>query len=360
LKKLLHKILLFTCIIVSGALGLSYLASNVDPNFFLLPAFFGLAYPYLLCINIIFIIYWVLRKRWSFLLPLFTILIGYNSFSLLFQLNNTEQAETKTSFRLMSYNVRFFDKYNWTGDKNTSQNIITLLKENNLDIICIQEYNESKNSKFKISKVSKTLGLQYVSKNRKNSNIVIFSKYPIVSKSEIIFPKGNFSKAIYSDIKINNDTIRVYNIHLESNRFAQKNYRFIKKREYQGDKRDLDEIKDISNKLRTGFKRRANQALILKQHMDKSPYEYIVAGDFNDTSSSFTYNTMAKNMYDSFKENGWGLGITYKGDFPSFRIDYILYSKGINCLSYKRVRKQLSDHYPIKGVYTIHKKKLSH
>lgn len=354
MKKILHKILFFICAIFSSTLILSYLAGIVDPNIFYPPALLALAYPYLLGINTLFVVYWIFRKKWSFLFPLITILIGYNNFNLLIQFKGEYKEATEESFKITSYNVRFFDKYNWSGNKSTPQKIINLLKESHSDIICIQEYGESKKSILSKKNISKALNLKHIIIGK--SDLVIFSRYPIIHKSEILFSPQSHSKAIYADFLIHKDTIRIYNIHLESNRFVKKNYKFIKKKDYSADKENLDEIKDISSRLKNAFKLRAKQAILLKKHMNKCPYEFIIAGDFNDTSSSFTYTTIAKNIHDSFVENGWGLGITYKGDFPSFRIDYILFSDNISCLTYDRIKRELSDHYPIKGVYSVNRK----
>ncbi|MCC8173817.1 MAG: hypothetical protein LIO65_05375 [Odoribacter sp.] len=52
-------------------------------------------------------------------------------------------------------------------------------------------------------------------------------------------------------------------------------------------------------------------------------------------------------MKDSFIQKGRGLGNTYIGEIPSFRIDYILHTQDIETVSYLRDKVVLSDHYPI-------------
>ena len=53
-------------------------------------------------------------------------------------------------------------------------------------------------------------------------------------------------------------------------------------------------------------------------------------------------------LKDAFTECGRGLGNTYIGEFPSFRIDYILHSPEITALSYLRDTLAFSDHYRIR------------
>ena len=52
-------------------------------------------------------------------------------------------------------------------------------------------------------------------------------------------------------------------------------------------------------------------------------------------------------LSDCFIEKGRGLGNTYIGEFPSFRIDYIFHTPGIETVSYNRGEVTLSDHYPV-------------
>ena len=49
----------------------------------------------------------------------------------------------------------------------------------------------------------------------------------------------------------------------------------------------------------------------------------ILCGDFNDTPLSYTYRQLSRKLTDSFIEKGRGIGNTYIGEFPSFRICYI-------------------------------------
>ena len=81
--------------------------------------------------------------------------------------------------------------------------------------------------------------------------------------------------------------------------------------------------------------------------MESSPYPVIVAGDFNDTPVSYTYRVMRRGLNDAFVEAGYGAGFTYSGKYPPNRIDYILYSDGIDCIDFDIVKVRYSDHYPV-------------
>jgi endonuclease/exonuclease/phosphatase family metal-dependent hydrolase len=348
LKNFLHKALVAFSLIFSGSLLIAYIAPHVSPEEFWLPAFWGLAYPYLLLANVIFTVYWMLRRRWSFLIPLIAILIGYGHLQDFIQIkrSNTEANES-ASIKIMTYNVRSFDKYEWSKDKKTPDKMLELLKQNQADVYCFQEFHNTRKGLLSLYNLKKATGCKYLFIGRKANGVAFFSKYPIVKKGEINFAKDNWCNAIYADIKKNGKIVRVYNLHLESNRLGGRNYAFINKKEFKADEQELEEIKDISFRLQHAFIRRAKQAEIIRGHIDKSPHPTIVCGDFNDTPHSYTYRKIKNDFTDCFREQGIGIGTTYSGDFPSFRIDFVLHDEQTVCYNYKRIKKKYSDHFPV-------------
>jgi endonuclease/exonuclease/phosphatase family metal-dependent hydrolase len=177
--------------------------------------------------------------------------------------------------------------------------------------------------------------------------IVTLSKFPIISRGDIIHEKSS-SLSIYSDILVQNDTIRIFNNHLQSFQLQRMERTFLNELvQSSEDKETLNDIKSISASLRTGFARRALQASAVKTEISLSPYPVIVAGDFNDTPVSYSYRKIRKGLNDSFVSSGYGAGFTYKGNYPPNRIDYILYDNAFECRQFDIVKVRFSDHYPI-------------
>jgi len=146
------------------------------------------------------------------------------------------------------------------------------------------------------------------------------------------------------------DTIRIYNLHLESIRFGNDDYSFYS--QLTDPDKDATPIKEGSKrmiwKMRKAFMLRSKQVHQLARHVKASPYPVILAGDFNDTPSSYTYHQLTTDLSDAYKEAGEKfMEGTYSGKLPSFRIDYILHSKEFHTLSYKKFDVDLSDHFPI-------------
>ena len=162
---------------------------------------------------------------------------------------------------------------------------------------------------------------------------------------------------------INSDTVRIYNVHLESIRLQPEDYILAnnQKEHSQNDKKKEVTAKEgserILRRLKKAFILRGAQADLVAEHISKCPYPIILCGDFNDTPVSYAYKKISSTLTDAFIESGNGTGQSYAGDFPSFRIDYIMHSKGFRAYNYETIYEQMSDHYPIKCFLKIDKNK---
>src|SRR5665811_1609888 len=110
LKKVLYKILLYVNAIFAITLLISYLAVHISPGDFALPAYFGLAYPYLLLANIILVIIWAMLLKFEALISLVVITLGFNHFLNYIQLIKPSGNKTNT-FKVLSYNVHLFNQF---------------------------------------------------------------------------------------------------------------------------------------------------------------------------------------------------------------------------------------------------------
>lgn len=331
---------------------MSYLAVHINPDDFALPAIFGLAYPYLLLINIIFAIIWAMLLKFEALISVIVIAIGFTHFSNYIKLIKPARDKTNT-FKVISYNLRLFNYFENKNSISSEKKVLEFLKAQKPDILCLQEFFVLDNPAQKESAVKTALGGKYYShmkvlgsgKNR-FYGIATFSRYPIIRKGEIIHP-GSSSLSIYTDVLIQKDTFRIYNNHLQSFRLKRMERSFIEEMTASNNKETMDEVKNLSISLKKGFVRRALQAQVLKNHINKSPFPVIVAGDFNDTPVSYVYRKIRKGLNDSFVNSGYGAGFTYKGNYPPNRIDYILYDNALINSYFEIIRVRYSDHYPI-------------
>ncbi len=343
--------------IAAIALLISYLAPYISPENFWFIAFFGLAYPILVIINVVFVIYWMTQFKKNVFYSLIIILSGWSQIKCYVQINPTNiPSNSKKLIKVMSYNVKLFDLYNWSHNIETRGKMFELIKKESPDIMCIQEFftSDSKDDfnnldtllKFQKAKFTH---LEYTTTLRKIDHwgVAIFSSYPIVTNGKINFDTKSNNICIYSDILIHKDTVRVYNVHLQSIKFDYGDYKFVDDLMNNKETQELEKSKNILKRLKLAYIKRAKQTELVAAHIATSPYPVIVCGDFNDTPASYSYHTIAKNLSDAFIESGKGLGRSYVGKFPSFRIDYILHSNQYKAYDFRTIRKELSDHFPI-------------
>lgn len=336
------------------ALLISYSASFINPKVVWPIAFFGLAYLPILIVNIGFIIYWLLRKPKIALFSLITILIGWSLLTKHWNFRSEAKIVDNTDdrIRVMSFNAHLFKdvKDGKTSFKNEALSLLDSIKP---DIVCFQEYYSKIKGKFVISNEFKSkLGYNYhyFAESAKNDyeayGMTIFSKYPIINSGNILDNNFGINRISYADIKKNQDTIRVYNVHLRSFALQNEDKDFIQNPSGQKQS-DGTVTRRVGRKLKNAFEFRSEQANSLKKHMNACTFPYLVLGDFNDTPMSYAANTVGKGLHNAFQEKGYGWGVTHYEMLPIFQIDYIFASQDFEVLNYHVVDRKLSDHYPI-------------
>lgn len=361
----LNKLILWLNYFIVVALLTSLISKYISPQLFWIIAFFGLAFPYLVILNMLFVIYWVVQFRRLALLSGLTIVLsfftlrGYVQFSFSSKSSNND-------IKVTSYNSMLFDLYNWSKNKQSRQNILSSLQETNPDILCLQEFYNSnrEDGLHNIDTVVNALNTKYhhveytsIAYGHNHFGIATFSKYPIINKGKIVFNTRSNNICIYTDLLINQDTVRVYNMHLQSISFTKKDYKFIDDVQDDDDAQDeLENSKNILRLLKRAFVKRAEQAEKVASSVKSCRYKVILCGDFNDTPASYSYRIIRGDLNDTFLEKGNGLGKTYAGKFPQFRIDYIMHSNDFKCTKFSRYEETYTDHYPITAYLNVKKK----
>ena len=354
----IESIFLIISLLCAVGLVMGTLAARFDPREAFIYAFFGLAYPFFLLANIIFIAGWALKRRW-FVALFFTVVMlsGLKTINATIQFIGTEGPALKDAqnLRLMTYNVHNFKEY---GSENTvpiKQKMLQVIRDQQPDVLCLQEFYTRYKGEFDTKdslKSSLNMPYYYFLPSTKNSHeaigMAIFSKYPILNKEYIPFGVIGGNGAIFIDIAFNGKTVRVYNVHLRSISFEKEDYTYLArvKNEINPDKQST---KRIYKMLRDAFKKRASDVAAVDSALKQCTTPFIIAGDFNDTPASYAVNKLTANLNNAFIMQGWGLGKTYNGAFPNFQIDYIATTKDIDVVNYQVNRIKLSDHFPVRA-----------
>ena len=361
MRRTLYISLVIFNIIFAVFLLLSYLSTFISPARVWILAFFGLFYPYILAINIAFIIIWTIKLKRAVFISILTIIAGWNHFTDYIPIRNffssshsEEKVYSSEGIRLISYNVRAFNALDWVNDPGIKNNIYNLIRSEQPDIICLQEYyteNTETHLSDRVNRIFKDtpyhhVHYSFISGRNSGYGMATYSRYPLTGKGSIPFSNTS-NMAIFTDLVVDSDTFRIYNSHLQSLNFHKRNYDFIDSLRFRYDEKQFAEIRDINRRIKNAFIKRSVQVDSLSAHIKASPYPVIVCGDFNDTPVSYTYRKMRSGLKDSFVSSGAGTGNTYLGIFPSFRIDYIFHSPEFETIDFERVKAKLSDHYPI-------------
>ncbi|MGJ5640705.1 endonuclease/exonuclease/phosphatase family protein [Formosa sp. S-31] len=328
--------------VLATLLLLSYLLPYIPPKHFALLSVLSLMVPLLMLINGLFVLYWLLKLKKQLLLSALVLVIGYFNLGSFYKFSSeraSEKNENETTISVMSYNVRLFNIYKWIEDKDVEQEISSLVQEASPDILCIQEFHPEQKrvdfSQYKHNYVQ-------LAGEHKLFGQAIFSRFPIVNSGSITFPNTP-NNAIYADVVKGEDTIRVYNFHLQSLRINTQ----VEELKKQDSERLL---KSIGN----SFSIQQEQAELLLEHITACKYKMLITGDLNNTASSYVYRKIKGDLTDTFKVAGEGFGKTYEFKFYPVRIDFIFSDEAFAVRDFKTFNVLYSDHYPVMASLSLH------
>ena len=338
----------------------SLAAGYVDPETTSFFAVFALIYPQLLLINLLFIFFWWFVKPVFSFLSIAMILFSFGTLTNNLRLAFADTADTdKPAIKVVSYNIQRFGLDVSDEDMRKNKKDITdFLVDKDADLVCLQEYHGHGKTLYEpLAELKKELHSEtYYYESYFNprfdqiTGLVIFSKYKAVNKGKLKF-EGSRTFGIYTDLLIKKDTIRFYNIHLASIQLTHSDIDFVV-HAGKDEKEFALKAGRIYAKLSEAFKLRARQMDYLLQNIQECPYPIFLAGDFNDTPSSFTYRQISYFFEDAFTTEGSGFGITYAGQIPLLRIDYIMHDTNFVTRGFSRERVDYSDHYPVSAELT--------
>lgn len=334
---------------------LCYFTSYLNPKFAGWLSIFGLTYPILLFINIAFLCFWIYRRKATLAFSTFLcILVGWNFLTATFGIHyfDSTPEPSEQQLTIVSYNVRNF---RITGKRDIEKRAkkaaqtLRFIPEQQPDIFCAQELIHPYKGNYLKNIVQSHLNYFPFSASNQ-SGLAIFSKYPIINQGEVKNTEtgSNEFTNLFADVQINNQfIIRVYSVHLESNKVSETTETMEFDTENLQTKSTWRTIFNVLSTIKNNQKRRATQIKAITKHIQGSPYPVILCGDFNDTPLSYTVRR-ANFLQDNFAKTGKGIGSTYNGNIPFLRIDYIFSDRRFN-VAKTEIMKQydLSDHYPM-------------
>jgi len=333
---LIDKLVFFINSIVATMLLLAYLLPFVSPKNFAFLSVLSLAVPFLILLNLLFVVYWLLKVKKQLLVSAIVLGIGYNYVFSLYHFSSSKNVDDTENITVMSYNVRLFNVFKWIPDDSVQSQILDFITEKQPDILSLQEYRPEKvdlKGYFKY---------EAVSGHKIKSGQAIYSKFPIINSGSIAF-KNTSNNAIFIDIVKAKDTLRIYNVHLQSLRINP----------------NVEELasqssENLAKRIGSTFRTQQLQAEQFLKHKNASPYKMIICGDFNNTAYSYVYKEIKGELQDTFVEAGNGFGRTFNFKFFPVRIDFVLVDPEFHVNGFKTHNIELSDHYPVIAKLKLH------
>lgn len=365
IKKTFTSIFFLCSLSTAGILVASAFSDRYSPvEYSAFPAYLGFLFPLFILMNVFFLVYWIIRRKWFVLIPVLGFLFAWPAVNTYFPVHFKSEVPSG-AIKFLTYNVQHFDLYE-PHDKERKNPIVQYILDQDADIVCLQEYaylykngdvdiHEDFKKKYPYNRADDVINVN----NYKYNGLACFSKYPIIDVYRVPYISKFNGSAVFK-INVNGRIVTVINNHLETNRITEKD-----KAEYahafntmedKGVKTTVVELADIARKrLGIAYKIRANQADVVAKEVEKADGYIIACGDFNDTPVSYArYAVKGDKLRDAFADTGTGMSHTYNENKFYFRIDHILYSpnmKAYNCSVDNKA--EFSDHYPMICYFTF-------
>jgi endonuclease/exonuclease/phosphatase family metal-dependent hydrolase len=360
LRKFTKRFLILLNVLVCILFLLCCCNSFLHPDRWWFIALLAFFFPLFLVVLLGFFIFWLFASVRLAPISAVCLLIGWQNIHAFFGFSLAGQdfsRKDSTHIRIMTWNVRRWDEFSLKKTASSGHRLpmMELVARQNADLLCFQEFYEPVDStKSNIRYIRTQLGYPYFFFSRDNRNrnskyetgIVIFSKYPIIAKTQAHFKKDSLQKTeslIAADVDINGQIIRLYTTHLQSVLFKTKDFRNVEIIENAEDSM-LEASRSVAKKLKNALGLRGYQADAVRKQLDMSPYPLVICGDFNDVPNSYTYFHIRGDLQDAFIAKCLGIGRSYKAISPTLRIDYILPSKDFQVIQSMKLNSAYSDH----------------
>lgn len=334
-----NKVMYFFNIVLTVLTFVAYILPFLAPKLFSFLSVLTLVLPLFLILNGLFFVYWMLQMKRQMVISGIVLILGITFVNKFYKFSSHDLDREDGDMIVMSYNVRLFNLFQWIERESVKEDIKKFINDENPDILCIQEYSETANVDLRVYKHK----FIFMQGNKIKTGQAIFSKYPIVDNGNIEFPESD-NLIVYADIRKGKDTIRVYNMHLQSIKISPD------VTEIESNVETINQKKSeiVFKRIGKAFTKQQVQAEILMKHKKECHYPMIICGDMNNSAFSYVYRSIKGDLNDCFEEAGKGFGETYNFKYYPARIDYIFTDKSMKVKSFQNFPQfKNSDHYPI-------------
>ncbi len=343
------KVIWYSNWLFTTILFLSFSAQYIDPREGIYLALMGLSFPIWLLFNLAFMTYWMVKIRVHFLLSFLGIILVLPHINSLYRLQSKQKVENgDRNIKIMTYNVRMFNSYEWLKETNITDSIFNLIEIIQADVLCIQEFHATKKNQPRIQ-----FPYSYIryTNSSKSYGLALYSRFEIIDTGFVSYPDfidlGTNTGFMWADLIIEKDTVRIVNVHLASLKLQKSDFDLVEDPKLDDSETLKKSVKAMGGRIGSAFEKRGYQLFSIKKILENSPHPIILCGDFNDTHSSYAYKTVKKRLNDTYTEAGKGFSATYSEFAYPLRIDYIFTDVKFQVMNHHALRKHYSDHFPV-------------
>ncbi len=347
----------YVWVIVAGGTGIMLVASSyaghLNPQETWPVPLLALAFPWLFLGNLVLLVLLLVAYRQLAWIPLVSLLLAWPTLNWSCNWTNHHHKVLPDScLKVVTYNVRNFDLYDWQRQGVQLEKILELIAHEQPDIACLQEFFNADTGRFQtVRRMMGQCGFSYYAVDKTVERpgygywgLATFSRFPIVRSESVHFPDSTFNSLLITQVQTPLGPLHVINMHLQSFAFDYPDYAYI---EQLGSLQNFDwqPAKTILARMHRGYQMRPRQVHALIDKMRHITGPLIVCGDMNDTPSSYSYRQLRKHLNDTFLTAGpMGWGSTYTNIIPMLRIDYIFINKMLSAYRFRISNRKLGDH----------------
>ncbi|MCM1301176.1 MAG: endonuclease/exonuclease/phosphatase family protein [Bacteroides cellulosilyticus] len=329
------------------AMTVVFFVPYVDPARMWFLPLLGLAAPALYVATVVLALYWIVRWRWGRAGVMLAFVVAGLFWAPRFwkpRFGRSYKTPTysKAAVKVLSYNVRYLQD---AEGADCADAVLRLIDSLDADIVCLQEFSRqaAERSGHYEAFAAKYAFARFGLDEEADPTQAVFSKQRIVGSGVVLTPQS----AVWADLRVGDDTVRVYNNHLQSTAIKAADNDYITNRDFIADADRERKFRSMARRLRANGLRRAAQVDSIAAEIAARAPRRIVCGDFNDTPMSYVYRTMSRGLVDAFACCGEGYSHTYRGFFDMLRIDFVFASPDLELLSYEVPEVGWSDHFPV-------------
>lgn len=323
---------------------LGWFADIITPEQSWFVALMALGMTPLLIANFVIGVIWCCKRKWLAVASLVAIVINFDYITATVQLDfRFKENIPKTDLKIASYNIHGYVHKDFAG---VIGEVLSYFNDKKTDIVCFQEFFET--PQHKIDSVNIYYPYHVIYSQRRDMQLVLFSKYPIID-SKIISFQGSANCAMMANLNISGRKLSLFNVHLQTTNFNQSQAEMTILRDLGiGNPDGKDAFDAVMQRVANNSITRTQQVdLVRSQIQEYSENMIVVCGDFNDTPASYAYRQMKHGLSDAFQSAGSGYSYTFNDLFKLFRMDYVMHSKELRGVKYDSPKLRFSDHNPV-------------